>query len=248
MAAAAAATHLSALNGSPGLTPGDDGGVVALRARSMTTVALVDYGSGNLRSAEKGLAKAAASLARPPAVVVTDDPDVIARADAIVLPGVGAFAACMAALKARTGVIEAMTVAVFERGAPFLGVCVGMQLLAERGLEFGSTMGLDWIEGEVHLMEPTSSDIKIPHVGWNSLEGELASPLFRGLSAGDHMYFTHSYSMWVEDEDIVDAWTDHGGPTVAAVVRENIAGVQFHPEKSQGAGARLLANFLEWRP
>jgi glutamine amidotransferase len=214
---------------------------------AVTTVALIDYGSGNLRSAEKGLAKAAASLAHPPAVRVTDDPELIARADAIVLPGVGAFAACMSALTARTGVIEAMTQAV-ERGAAFLGICVGMQLLAARGREFGVTEGLGWIGGEVRLLEPSTPGLKVPHMGWNGLDGSLASPLFKGLAVGDHMYFTHSFALMADDPAEVVASTDHGGPVVAAVARDNIAGVQFHPEKSQGAGARLLANFLEWRP
>jgi glutamine amidotransferase len=213
----------------------------------MTTVALIDYGSGNLRSAEKGLAKAAASLAHPPTVRVTDDPEAIAKADAIVLPGVGAFAACMAGLKARTGVIEAMTGAV-QRGAAFLGVCVGMQLLADRGREFGVTEGLGWIGGEVRALEPASPSLKVPHMGWNSLDGDLAAPIFGGLEAGDHMYFTHSFALVADDESDVTAWTDHGGRFAAAVGRGNIAGVQFHPEKSQGAGLRLLANFLAWRP
>ncbi len=213
----------------------------------MTTVALIDYGSGNLRSAEKGLVKAAASLPHPPEVVVTDDPHVIARADAVVLPGVGAFAACMSALEARSGVIEAMTETV-KRGAAFLGICVGMQLLAERGREFGVTEGLGWIGGEVRLMEPAAPGLKVPHMGWNSLDGRLDSPVFEGLAAGDHMYFTHSYALSADNPGEVVATTDHGGPIVAAVARDNIVGVQFHPEKSQGAGARLLANFLEWRP
>ena len=219
----------------------------ALSVRGVTTVALVDYGSGNLRSAEKGLARAAASLARPPVVTVTDDPDVIAKADSIVLPGVGAFAACMAALSARPGVIEAMTAAT-RRGAAFLGVCVGMQLLADRGREFGVTAGLGWIGGEVRAMTPAGAGLKVPHMGWNSLDGDLAAPIFGGLAAGDHMYFTHSYVLAADDEADVTAWTDHGGRFAAAVTRGNVAGVQFHPEKSQGAGLRLLANFLEWRP
>jgi len=210
-------------------------------------VALIDYGSGNLRSAEKGLAKAAASLAHPPTVTVTDDPDIIAAADAIVLPGVGAFAACMGALKARPGVIEAMTQAV-DRGASFLGICVGMQLLAERGREFGVTAGLGWIGGEVRAMHPATPGLKVPHMGWNSLDGSLASPIFKGLATGDHMYFTHSYVLMADSADEVIATTDHGGPVVAAVARDTIVGVQFHPEKSQAAGAQLLANFLEWRP
>ena len=212
----------------------------------MQTVALIDYGSGNLRSAEKALRVAARDTACD--VIVTDDPSVIARADRVVLPGVGAFAACMSALQARPGVIEAMTSAVQGRGAPFLGVCVGMQLLATRGREFGETAGLGWISGEVHKIAPDSPACKIPHMGWNSLEGDLAASLFTGLPAGTHMYFTHSFALFTDHAADVIAWTDHGGRVTAAVCSGNVAGVQFHPEKSQGAGARFLSNFLEWRP
>jgi len=214
----------------------------------MQTVALIDYGSGNLPSADKALRKAAANLSTPMTVVVTDDPAVIARADRVVLPGVGAFAACMGALKARTGVIEAMGEAVTGRGAPFLGICVGMQLLATRGLEFGETRGLGWLGGDVRRLPP-EPHLKIPHMGWNGLEVAAPdAPLFAGLNSGVHMYFTHSYALYPESETDIAAWTDHGGQFAAAVVRGNMAGVQFHPEKSQGAGARLLGNFLNWRP
>ena len=214
----------------------------------MQSVALIDYGSGNLRSAEKALQKAAAGLARPAQVLATDDPDRIARADLVVLPGVGAFAACMAALSARDGVIEAMTEAVKGRGAPFLGICVGLQLLAERGLEFGETAGLGWIEGEVRRIEPEDPRFKVPHMGWNSLEGALPAAMFGGLGPAPHMYFTHSFAIYPAWADDVAASTDHGGRFAAAVMRGNVAGVQFHPEKSQGAGQRLLTNILEWRP
>ena len=214
----------------------------------MQTVALIDYGSGNLPSADKALRKAALGLSVSTQVVTTDDPDVIARADRLVLPGVGAFAACRAALDARSGVVEAMTEAVVRRGAPFLGVCVGMQLLATRGLEFGLTPGLDWISGEVRVLEPGRPGIKIPHMGWNALEGALNTPLFDGLTAGVHMYFTHSFARYPGNAADIAAETDHGGVFVSAVVRDNVAGVQFHPEKSQGAGARLIGNFLNWRP
>jgi glutamine amidotransferase len=214
----------------------------------MRTIALIDYGSGNLPSADKALRKAAAGCPRETTIVTTDDPVVIAAADAVVLPGVGAFAACMAALGARAGVLEAMTQAVAERGAPFLGICVGMQLLATRGLEFGSTPGLDWIGGEVRRLEPAERDRKVPHMGWNSLAGSLGSPLLAGLGTAPHMYFTHSFALFADDADHVAAWTDHGGAFPAAVLKDNVAGVQFHPEKSQGAGARLLCNFLDWRP
>jgi imidazole glycerol-phosphate synthase subunit HisH len=214
----------------------------------MQSVALIDYGSGNLRSAEKALQKAAASASRPAKVTTTDDPDKIAAADLIVLPGVGAFAACMSALEARPGVIEAMTAAVKGRGAPFLGICVGLQLLASRGLEFGETPGLGWIEGEVRRIEPNDPLCKAPHMGWNTLEGRLPDAMFAGLPTGTHMYFTHSFAIFPEDESDVAATVDHGGRFPAAVLRGNVAGVQFHPEKSQGAGGRLLANMLAWRP
>jgi glutamine amidotransferase len=207
----------------------------------METLALIDYGSGNLPSADKALRKAAAELGAAVDIV-------IARADRVVLPGVGAFAACVGALRARPGVEEAMTQAVRRRGAPFLGVCVGMQLLAARGLEFGVTDGLGWIGGEVRRLQPADPARKVPHVGWNSLEGDLASPLFDGLGGGTHMYFTHSFALHPDDPSHAAAWTDHGGAFAAAVVQGNVSGVQFHPEKSQGAGARLLGNFLKWRP
>ena len=211
----------------------------------MQSVALIDYGSGNLRSAEKALRRVSRERAD---IVVTHDPDVVARADRIVLPGVGAFAACMAHLRERDGLVEAMTEAVKGRGAPFLGVCVGMQLLATRGLEFGETAGLDWIAGDVVRMEPANPALKVPHMGWNALEVARGHPLLEGEPQGAHMYFTHSFAMRPADEGDVVALADHGGSFVAAVARGNVAGVQFHPEKSQGAGLKLLANFLEWRP
>jgi imidazole glycerol-phosphate synthase subunit HisH len=214
----------------------------------VTTVALIDYGSGNLRSAEKALQRAAAGLAHAPVIVTTDDPDAIAHADAIVLPGVGAFAACRRALTARHGVAEALELAARGRGAPFLGVCVGMQLLATRGLEFGETRGLDWIAGDVSRLQPEGDRNKVPHVGWNAVDFAAGHPRFTGLPANVDMYFTHSFAFAPADPADVAARTDHGGPVVAAVTRGNLAGVQFHPEKSQAAGLALLANFLEWRP
>lgn len=214
----------------------------------MTVAALIDYGSGNLASAEKALSEAARRAGDVVRVLVTDKPEDILAADHIVLPGVGAFAACMANVAARPGLVEAMTQAVTVRGVPFLGVCVGMQMLATRGLEFGETPGLGWIPGEVRRLEPAGHQFKVPHMGWNALTDVAAHPLFDGLSAGDHMYFTHSFAFHPTDEADVAARADHGGVFTAAVVRGNIAGVQFHPEKSQAAGLRLLANFLEWRP
>lgn len=211
----------------------------------MQKVALINYGSGNLRSAEKALVRAADGKSE---IVVTDDPDVIACADRIVLPGVGAFAACMAAFEARPGVSEAMTEAVHGKGAPFLGICVGMQLLASRGLEFGQTPGLDWIAGDVTKLERADPAIKIPHMGWNTLTGVGDEPLFGGVKDGQPVYFTHSFAFFPKDGRDVAAYVDHGGQFPAAVARGNVAGVQFHPEKSQAAGLDLLARFLEWRP
>jgi glutamine amidotransferase len=209
----------------------------------MTTV-LIDYGSGNLASAEKALIRAADGAE----ITVTDKPEIVAAADRIVLPGVGAFAACMGALESRPGLIDAMTEAVQTRAAPFLGVCVGMQLLATRGLEFGQTPGLDWIGGEVKRLEPNASGFKVPHMGWNALADIAPHPLFAGLEPDAHMYFTHSFAFTPHEAGDVAAHVDHGGRFTAAVTRGNVAGVQFHPEKSQGAGLRLLSNFLKWRP
>jgi glutamine amidotransferase len=211
----------------------------------MQRVALIDYGSGNLRSAEKALARIGGGAAE---IVVTDDPERIARADRIVLPGVGAFAACMSALQAREGVIEAMETAVRGRGAPFLGICVGMQLLATRGLEFGETPGLDWIAGEVRTLAPEDPAIKVPHMGWNSLSAVADHPLFAPLAQGEAVYFTHSFAFFPRDGADAAAWVEHGERFPAAVARDNVAGVQFHPEKSQKPGLALLRRFLEWRP
>lgn len=211
----------------------------------MQSVALIDYGSGNLRSAEKALVRAAGGRAD---IVVTNDPAVVASADRIVLPGVGAFAACMAALSAREGVIEAMNHAVLQRGVPFLGICVGLQLMASRGLEFGVTPGLGWIDGDVRKIEPNNPHLKIPHMGWNNLLDVTNLSVLSGLKAGAPVYFTHSFAMFPSDDTDVAAWVDHGGRFPAAVARGNLAGVQFHPEKSQSAGLKLLSDFLEWRP
>lgn len=209
------------------------------------SVALIDYGSGNLRSAEKALVRAADGRSD---IVVTSDPDAVARADRVVLPGVGAFAACMAALSDRPGLVEAMTEAVRGRGAPFLGVCVGMQLLASRGLEFGVTPGLDWIPGEVRRLESPDPAVKIPHMGWNTLDAVAGQPVVEGLQGGAPVYFTHSFAFFPDDAADVAAWVEHGQRFPAAVAHGNVAGVQFHPEKSQASGLDLLARFLEWRP
>jgi glutamine amidotransferase len=212
----------------------------------MSLTVLIDYGSGNLRSAEKALRRAAQSLSGAQEVRVSADPETVRAADRLVLPGVGAFASCMGALKARDGLIEAMTAAAIGRGAPFLGVCVGMQLLASRGLEFGQTPGLDWIPGDVARLAPDAPEAKVPHVGWNDLELSTPSRLFP--TAPGPVYFTHSFAFAPKDEGRVTANVRHGGRFAAAVEQDNLAGVQFHPEKSQAEGLAFIARFLAWRP
>lgn len=201
-------------------------------------VALIDYGAGNLHSVHNALNKAGAAD-----VVVTADPDVVARAERIVLPGVGAFRACRDALVAVPGMVDAMAGAV-RSGTPFLGICVGMQLLADTGEEFGSHAGLGWIPGTVRHIEPADRDAKVPHMGWNDVILARAHPLLRAGEA----YFLHSYHFAAADPAHVLATTDHGGPLVAAVGRDTIVGVQFHPEKSQHYGLSFLSRFLEWKP
>lgn len=210
----------------------------------MSRLALIDYGSGNLRSAEKALIRAAGGRTE---ILVTHAPEDVLAADRIVLPGVGAFAACMEALEARPGLREALNEAVRLRGRPFLGICVGMQLMASRGLEFGVTPGLGWIPGEVRRLQPADPSAKVPHMGWNDLVNPHGPELIAGIGASP-MYFTHSFAFWPDDPADVAAHADHGGRFPAAVVRGNLAGVQFHPEKSQSAGISLLSRFLEWRP
>jgi len=211
------------------------------------SIVLIDYGSGNLRSAEKALIRAAGELPGAPEVVTTSDPAAVAAAERLVLPGVGAFAACMQAVASIDGLLEALDEAVIHRGRPFLGVCVGMQLMASRGLEFGETPGLGWIEGDVRRLEPKDPSLKIPHMGWNTLEDVIDHPVFAGLEGKD-MYFTHSFAIHPSDPAHVAAWVTHGERFPAAVAKGNMAGVQFHPEKSQTWGLRLLGQFLEWRP
>jgi len=213
----------------------------------MQTLALIDYGSGNLRSAEKALNEAARRRGVAASIVVTADPDLVAKADRVFLPGVGAFASCRAGLDA-SGVFEAMNEAVHQRGAPFMGICVGHQLLATEGLEFGVTPGLDWIGGQVKKLQPSDPSLTIPHMGWNAIAFSRAHALFAGIEDGAHMYYANSFALSAADPADVVATSDHGGPFVAAVAKGNVAGVQFHPEKSQAAGLALLANFLEWRP
>lgn len=219
-----------------------------MRACMKPVVALIDYGSGNLRSAEKALARVAGERATGQDIVVTSDAALVQKAERIVLPGVGAFADCMNGLQAVPGMVDVLKEAVLQRGVPFLGICVGMQLLASVGREFGDHAGLGWIEGEVVKMAPSDPGLKIPQIGWNELRFRRAHPLFAGLSEGAHAYFVHSYGMKpARDEDLL-AETDYGGPVTAAVGRDNIVGVQFHPEKSQVIGLTLLGNFLGWRP
>ena len=211
-------------------------------------VALIDYGSGNLRSAEKALARAAREGATGHEIIVTDKPEMVASAERIVLPGVGAFADCMNGLSKLSGMTDALNDAVIAKGRPFLGICVGMQLMARVGREFGDTPGLGWIEGEVVRLTPSDPSLKIPHMGWNELEVLRNHALTENLPPGAHAYFVHSFEMRTADPAQIIARTDYGGPVTAIVGRDNIVGTQFHPEKSQAVGLTLLGNFLKWRP
>ncbi len=211
-------------------------------------VAIVDYGSGNLRSAAKAFERAAAENSISAEIRVTSAPETIAGADRIVLPGVGAFADCRRGLAAVSGLEEALNEAVTSRARPFLGICVGMQLMARRGREFEAVDGLGWIDGEVVAIEPADSALKIPHMGWNEIEPRAAHTLLDGLGAGAHAYFVHSYHFRLANTRDLLAVTDYGGPLAAVVGCDNLAGTQFHPEKSQQAGLRLIGNFLRWSP
>ncbi len=212
------------------------------------TTAIIDYGSGNLRSAAKAFERAAAENGIAGRVIVTSRPEEVAGAERVVLPGVGAFADCRRGLASVPGLEAALVEAVQGRGRPFLGICVGMQLMAERGREFETVKGLGWIAGEVSAIEPSERALKIPHMGWNELILRGAHPVLDGLGAGTHAYFVHSFALNPADPADLLADTDYGGPLAAAVGRDNLIGTQFHPEKSQGAGLRLIANFLRWRP
>ncbi len=203
------------------------------------TVALVDYGAGNLKSVENALFAAGAEQ-----VLVTSDPDVVAGAGRVLLPGVGAFGACMGSLAAIDGMVDALNDAVLKQGKPFLGICVGMQLMADRGEEMGSHQGLGWIEGVVKLIEPTDPVIKIPHMGWNDVIPAVAHPLIVPGEA----YFLHSFAVTGVAPGHVLATTEHGAPLIAAIGRDNMIGAQFHPEKSQAYGLAFLKRFLEWQP
>lgn len=212
------------------------------------TVALIDYGSGNLRSAQKALVRAASERATGQDVIVTSDAQIVASAERIVLPGVGAFADCMSGLSALPGMDQALNDAVIARGTPFLGICVGMQLMSEVGREFGDHAGLGWIGGEVVKLMPSDPALKIPQMGWNELNLTCDHPLFAGVPSGSHAYFLHSYAMKPARASDILATSDFGGPVTAAVARDNYAGMQFHPEKSQAVGLALLGNFLGWQP
>jgi glutamine amidotransferase len=212
-------------------------------------VVIVDYGSGNLHSAFKALERAAADAGMR--VEISSDADVVRRAERVVLPGVGAFADCRQGLDSVPGMVEALEENVIQRGRPFLGICVGMQLLASRGLEHGAASGLDWIAGDVVAIEPRAVGLKVPHMGWNTLSPRQDHALLQGIPTGEdglHAYFVHSYHLQAADPSHVVATTDYGAQLTAMVARDNIAGTQFHPEKSQKLGLAFIANFLRWTP
>ncbi len=215
------------------------------------TIAIIDYGSGNLRSAAKAFEREAATLDSPPAIIVTADADRVRRADRIVLPGVGAFADCRAGLYAVPGMREALEERVIRDAVPFLGICVGMQLMAARGLEKGVHEGLGWIAGDVTLLEPSDPALKVPHMGWNTMTFRQPHALLDGLVDGEdglHAYFVHSYHLATAEPATLMATAEYGGPVTAAVGRDNLFGTQFHPEKSQTLGLALIRNFLRWTP
>jgi imidazole glycerol-phosphate synthase subunit HisH len=217
----------------------------------MQRVAIIDYGSGNLHSAAKAFERAARESGADAMITLTADPDIVSAADRIVLPGVGAFADCKRGLEAVPGMRAALEDTVRIKGRPFLGICVGMQLMASRGLEFEVTDGLDWIAGEVRAIEPNDKSLKIPHMGWNTLKVDNPHALLAGVPTGPdglHAYFVHSFHFVPEDRAAIVAETDYGGPVTAFIAKDNMAGTQFHPEKSQTLGLKLIANFLAWRP
>jgi glutamine amidotransferase len=215
------------------------------------SVAIVDYGSGNLHSAAKAFERAARECGYGEPIVVTSDPDVVARAERVVLPGVGAFADCRRGLDAVAGMVEALDTRVRRQGRPFLGICVGMQLMAERGREYEVTEGLGWIPGEVDRITPSDPNLKIPHMGWNTLNQMRPHKLIDGIPVGPqglHAYFVHSFHLKTAQPSSLVAQADYGGPVTAIVGRDTAVGTQFHPEKSQKLGLRLIANFLQWKP
>jgi imidazole glycerol-phosphate synthase subunit HisH len=214
-------------------------------------VAIINYGSGNLHSAAKAFERAAREHGSELAIKVTARPEDVADADRVVLPGVGAYADCKRGLEDVPGMIDALEKAVQQDGKPFLGICVGLQLMAERGLEHGVTPGLGWIKGEVRAIAPSDPDLKIPHMGWNTLRVAREHALLEDIPTGEgglHAYFVHSYHLVLGERDALVASTDYGGPIAAFVAKDNMAGTQFHPEKSQKLGLGLIANFLKWKP
>ncbi len=214
-------------------------------------VAIIDYGSGNLRSATKAFERAAREAGISAEILLTDKAEVVAKADRIVLPGVGAYADCKAGLEAVPGMAEALLQRVRKEAAPFLGICVGMQLMSSRGLEKTITQGLGWIEGDVVEMTPDDPDLKIPQIGWNTIELTKPHPVFAGIKTGNdglHAYFVHSYHLAATNPDDVLVVTQYGGPMTATVAKDNMVGTQFHPEKSQTLGLALISNFLRWKP
>lgn len=212
----------------------------------MTTV-LIDYDSGNLHSAQKAFERMAAEVGSGP-VVVTSDADVVAHADRIVLPGDGAFPHCRDQLFGRTALAQAIVEAVETRAVPFFGICVGMQMLATTGYEYTETAGFGWVPGDIRVITPDDPTLKVPHMGWNDLVIDAPHPVLDGIATGDHAYFVHSYAMQLVDPAHLLAHVDYGGPVAALVGRDNIVGAQFHPEKSQAAGLRMIGNFLRWSP
>ncbi|MEX0351503.1 MAG: imidazole glycerol phosphate synthase subunit HisH [Paracoccaceae bacterium] len=209
--------------------------------------AIIDYESGNLHSAEKAFQRMAKELDAGE-VMVTSDADIVARADRLVLPGDGAFPSCAAELRGHKGIHDAMVEAVEQRGRPFLGICVGMQLMATTGHEYEETAGLGWVSGDVVKIEPENKSLKVPHMGWNDLVIDNPHPIFDGIETGDHTYFVHSYQFRVTSPSDRLAHVDYGGDVTAVIGRDTMIGMQFHPEKSQSTGLRLIGNFLNWHP
>ena len=217
------------------------------KVRSDVLTAIIDYESGNLHSAQKAFERMAAET-HGGDIVVTGDADVVARADRIVLPGDGAFPACMAELTGHSGLYEAMVEAVETKGRPFMGICVGMQLMATWGREYTDTRGLDWVAGEVTQIAPKDTSLKVPHMGWNDLVIEQPHPVLDGVATGDHTYFVHSYQFHVAKPEERIAYVNYGGDVTAIIGKDTMLGMQFHPEKSQHVGLRMIGNFLRWTP
>ncbi|WP_323782737.1 imidazole glycerol phosphate synthase subunit HisH [Leisingera sp.] len=209
--------------------------------------AIIDYESGNLHSAEKAFQRMARELDAGE-VVVTSDADVVARADRLVLPGDGAFPACAAELRGHKGIYDAMVEAVEQKGRPFLGICVGMQLMATTGHEYQETPGLGWVGGDVVKITPADASLKVPHMGWNDLVIQTGHPVFDGITSGDHVYFVHSYHFRAANPAERLAHVDYAGEVTAVIGRDTMVGMQFHPEKSQATGLRMIGNFLTWKP